>query len=108
MKELKVGERIRIYYAVGAPVVGIVTEIKGDIVYFKTKEARNCFAHRKQCRLLKKKEPREWWVNVFKDDPTQAYIHNSKDTAIAMRTNSLGVVCEAETILVREVIERKK
>jgi hypothetical protein len=59
--EFKVGDRVRVYRYHGGAEIGdaLVTHVKNDDV-----EYGDYGAHFKQCRLLKKREAREWWVHT--------------------------------------------
>lgn len=65
MKELKPGERVRIYQAWGRgdyrPLTARVREVAGDTVEVEVGITRSWF-HRKQLRKLVRRERRRFWV----------------------------------------------
>lgn len=57
----KVGDKVRIYYDYCVRDDYIV-KIEHDLLYFKTPSIGK---HFKQCRMLKKVKPREWWLGQY-------------------------------------------
>jgi hypothetical protein len=60
----KIGDRV-IAYDRYSKLKGKVAAFKGDLIGVKEYgEAEISFFHAKQCRKLKPKQRREWWINI--------------------------------------------
>lgn len=75
MNKFKVGDRVAVYnndfLGFQKRLVGIIKSINKETVYVKGDDW--CWhVHYKQCRKLKKKEPKVYWVHPY-------YLHNEHD-----------------------------
>lgn len=66
--KFKIGDRVRVYQEM-APVVGLVKEAGEIHPSYLSVEVRGKIIrpHRKQCRRIKSKKWREWWIGIPKN-----------------------------------------
>lgn len=83
MKDLKIGDRVRVYSDFTGCLKGTIQYRNKDGL-ITLEEFPHQKWHEKQCRrLIPKKSPREFWINVYGDNKTPwGYAYSSLEQAI--------------------------
>lgn len=95
--EFKPGDRVNVY-DVGDITDGTVETVSGNVIFLENINIGIGF-HFKQCRLLKKREPREWEVLATQFAP------NREDVSLRFTAVNGPKMKHGDVIRVREVLD---